>query len=93
VPAGPDGREPSYIELLARSETRRRIRASGSSTYLGEMLAESGDSMLRRWENRQSNPIRVYFATRSRARSGSGPTPVSPCGSILGSIRPLQRSP
>ena len=67
VPAGPDGREPSYIELLARSETRRRIRASGSSTYLGEMLAESGDSMLRRWENRQNNPIRVYFAPTNAA--------------------------
>jgi hypothetical protein len=67
VPAGPDGREPSYIELLARSETRRRIRASGSSTYLGEMLAESGDSMLRRWENRQSSPIRVYFAPTNAA--------------------------
>lgn len=62
VAAGPDGREPSYIELLARSETRRQIRASGSSTYLGEMIAESGDSMLRRWENRQNNPIRVWFA-------------------------------
>jgi hypothetical protein len=62
VPADPDGREPSYIELLARSETRRRIRASGSSTYLGEMLAESGDSMLRRWENRTTTPIRVWFA-------------------------------
>jgi hypothetical protein len=62
VPAGPDGREPSYIELLARSETRRQIRASGSSTYLGEMIAASGDSMLRRWENRQTNPIRVWFA-------------------------------
>jgi hypothetical protein len=67
VRAGPDGREPSYIELLARSETRRRIRASGSSTYLGEMLAESGDSMLRRWENRQSNPIRVWFAPTNAA--------------------------
>jgi hypothetical protein len=62
VGAGPDGREPSYIELLARSETRRRIRASASSTYLGEMIAESGDSMLRRWENRQTSPIRVWFA-------------------------------
>jgi len=67
VPAGPDGREPSYIELLARSETRRRIRASGSSTYLGEMIAESGDSMLRRWENRQTNPIRVWFAPTNAA--------------------------
>jgi predicted Zn-dependent protease len=56
------GREPSYIELLARSETRRRIRASGNSTYLGDMVAQSEDSMLRRWENRTTNPIRVWFA-------------------------------
>jgi len=56
------GRQPSYIELLARSETRRRIRASGNSTYLGDMLAASEDSMLRRWDNRNTNPIRVYFA-------------------------------
>jgi matrixin len=67
APAGPAGREPSYIELLARSETRRRIRASGSSTYLGEMLAESGDSMLRRWENRTTMPIRVWFAPTNAA--------------------------
>jgi hypothetical protein len=65
VPAGPaggGGREPSYIELMARFETRRRIRSSGSSTYLGEMLEASGDSMLRRWDNRTTSPIRVWFA-------------------------------
>ncbi len=62
VPAGPNGREPSYFELLARSETRRRIRSSGSTTYIGEMLEASGDSMLRRWDNRQTSPIRVWFA-------------------------------
>ena len=62
IPAGPDGREPSYIELLARSETRRRIRNSGSSTYLGEMIEASDDSMLRRWDNRTTSPIRVFFA-------------------------------
>ncbi|PYO89077.1 MAG: hypothetical protein DMD58_10430 [Gemmatimonadetes bacterium] len=62
VPAGPDGREPSYIELLARSETRRRIRSSGSSTYLAEMLETGGDSTLRRWENRTTAPIKVWFA-------------------------------
>jgi hypothetical protein len=56
------GREPTYVDLLARSETRRRIRASGTSTYLGEMLAQSDDSILRRWENRTTNPIRVWFA-------------------------------
>jgi hypothetical protein len=62
IPADPNGREPSYIELLARSETRRRIRSSGSSTYLGEMLETGGDSTLRRWENRTTSPIRVWFA-------------------------------
>jgi len=67
LPAGPGGREPSYIELLARSETRRRIRSSGSSTYLGEMLAASDDSMLRRWENRTTSPIRVWFAPTNAA--------------------------
>jgi predicted Zn-dependent protease len=61
LPVTPDGREPSYIELLARSQTRGRIRSSGSSTYLGEMLAASDDSMLRRWENRTSSPIRVWL--------------------------------
>jgi predicted Zn-dependent protease len=61
------GREPTYIELLARSETRRRIRASGNSTYLGDMLAESSDSMLRRWDNRTVSPIRVWFASTNAA--------------------------
>ncbi len=55
-------REPSYFDLLARSETRRRIRSSGTTTYLGEMLEQSGDSILRRWENRTTNPIHVWFA-------------------------------
>src|SRR5262247_4453515 len=54
------GREPSYFDLLARSETRRRIRASGTTAYLGGMLAQSQDSMLRRWESRTTNPIRVW---------------------------------
>jgi hypothetical protein len=61
IPTDPNGRQPSYFELLARSETRRRIRASGASTYLGDMLEANGDSMLRRWENRQDSPIRVWF--------------------------------
>lgn len=67
VAAGPGGREPSYFDLLARSETRRRIRSSGSSTYLGEMLAGSNDSTLRRWENRTTSPIRVWFAPTNAA--------------------------
>jgi matrixin len=69
VAAGPPpgGREPTYFDLLARSETRRRIRSSGSSTYLGEMLAGSADSTLRRWENRTTSPIRVWFAPTNAA--------------------------
>jgi len=67
VPAGPNGREPTYVELLARSETRRRIRSSGSSTYLGEMLETGGDSTLRRWENRTTAPIKVWFASTHAA--------------------------
>src|SRR5882672_10649602 len=58
----PSSSEPNYMEALARSEARRRIRASAGSTYLNEMLAASGDSMLRRWDNRMSSPVRVWFA-------------------------------
>ena len=61
-PSVPSPNQPNYMEALARSEMRRRIRANAGSTYLNEMLAASGDSMLRRWDNRQSSPVRVYFA-------------------------------
>src|SRR2546425_13364280 len=67
VPAGPNGREPSYIELLARSETRRRIRSSGSTTYIGERLEASGDSMLPRRENRQTTPLPECVASAHAA--------------------------
>src|SRR5207245_2109523 len=39
---------PSYIVLLARSETRRRIRASKGLAYLSDIVVESQDSMLHR---------------------------------------------
>ena len=52
----------SYMVLLARSETRRRIRASAGLTYLTDIVAESQDSMLHRWDNRIQNPVRVYVA-------------------------------
>ncbi|MGH7607254.1 MAG: matrixin family metalloprotease [Gemmatimonadales bacterium] len=58
----PVGESPNYIELLARSETRRRLRASASTTYLNEMVKASGDSLLRRWDNRNGTPLRVWFA-------------------------------
>src|SRR6185295_5087264 len=61
-PNPPPSNQPNYMEALARSEMRRRIRANAGSTYLNDMLAASGDSMLRRWDNRQSSPVRVYFA-------------------------------
>jgi len=55
VPAG-----PGYIEQLAHAETRRRLRASAGITYLNDFLATSTDSMLHRWNNRITNPVRVY---------------------------------
>src|SRR5437879_3845522 len=83
VPAGPaggGGREPSYIELLARSETRRRIRSSGSSTYLGEMLEARGDSMLRRGGERPARrgprPPTSQRPPRQRPRRGPRSLPV-----------------
>src|SRR2546430_4252259 len=57
----PVGMGPSYIVLLARSEIRRRIRASAGSTYLNEIVAASTDSILHRWDSRVSPPVRVYF--------------------------------
>ena len=57
----------SYAELLARSETRRRIRASAGLTYLNEVVAETGDSMLHRWDDRLHRPVRVYLATGTAA--------------------------
>ncbi len=62
APVAPTPRGPTYIDLLARAETRRRIRLSAGSTYLGEMPSVTQDSMLRRWDNRVAEPIRVYFA-------------------------------
>src|SRR5712692_1445787 len=52
---------PSYLEQLARSETRRRVRASAGATYLNEIVAESQDSALHRWNNRYADPVRVYI--------------------------------
>ncbi len=57
----PVGMGPSYIVLLARSEIRRRIRASAGGTYLNEIVAASTDSILHRWDSRVSPPVRVYF--------------------------------
>lgn len=59
VAAPPAGDGTSYIVLLARSEIRRRIRASASLTYLNEILAATKDSSLHRWDGRVSSPVRV----------------------------------
>src|SRR5436190_21264858 len=60
-PLSAHGSGPSYMELLARSETRRRIRASAGYTYLNEVVAQSEDSMLHRWDNRIRSPVRVFL--------------------------------
>ncbi len=56
-----DASEPSYLDLLARAETRRRIRASAALTYLNEIVAASSDSMLHRWDERVTTPVRVFL--------------------------------
>jgi hypothetical protein len=55
------------MEQLARAEARRRIRASAALTYLNETIAATGDSMLRRWNDRVDRPVRVFLPERSRA--------------------------
>jgi predicted Zn-dependent protease len=53
--------QPSYIDQLARSEARRRIRASAGYTYLNEIVGASQDSGLHRWDDRFDHPVRVYI--------------------------------
>jgi hypothetical protein len=57
----PPVNQPSYIEQLARAESRRRIRASARYTYLSDVVALSRDSALHRWDDRVSRRVRVYI--------------------------------
>lgn len=61
LPADPGLANTSYLVLLARSEARRRIRASSGLTYMNDIVAESQDSMLHRWDNRILRPVRVFL--------------------------------
>src|SRR3989442_632216 len=67
APVGAGG--PSYIVLLARSEIRRRIRASAGGTYLNDILRAGSDSVRHRWDGRGSLPVRVYFPPPPAANS------------------------
>jgi predicted Zn-dependent protease len=51
----------SYIDQVARAESRRRIRASAGYTYLDQVVAASQDSSLHRWDDRARRPVRVYL--------------------------------
>lgn len=53
--------EPGYLAQLARAEARRQIRASKRYTYLNDILSKSPDSVLHRWDNRTSTPVRVHL--------------------------------
>lgn len=61
--AVPPTEQTHYMDMLARAETRRQIRASAQYTYLNEILAASADSMLHRWDNRINDPVRVWLPT------------------------------
>jgi hypothetical protein len=67
VPPRDTAPSTSYMDQLARSDTRRRIRASAGIAYLSDALAVSTDSMLRRWDNRIANPVRVWLPPGSAA--------------------------
>ncbi len=58
---------PGYLELLARAEARRRIRASAGITYLNAMMAASPDSVLHRWDNRIREAVRVFLGPGTAA--------------------------
>ncbi len=57
----------SYVDQLARAETRRRLRASAGYTYLSEVVAESEDSALHRWDDRVTRRVRVYLPAGTAA--------------------------
>jgi hypothetical protein len=69
-PIGAGG--PSYLVLLARSEIRRRIRASAGSTYLNDIVSANPDSILHRWDGRVSRPVRVFFPPTTVANFQAG---------------------
>jgi matrixin len=52
---------PGFMDLVARAEIRRRIRASFPYTYLSPIVAASNDSMLHRWDDRVGRPVRVFL--------------------------------
>jgi len=62
-----DAGGPSYIVLLARSEIRRRIRASAGLTYMNDIVAASPDSEIHRWDRRVGSPVRVLLAPSTTA--------------------------
>src|SRR5205807_1875719 len=73
-PTDPGG--PSYMVLLARSEIRRRIRASAGLTFLNDIVDASSDSALHRWDNRTTPPVRVFLPAATVANLAR----VSRCG-------------
>ncbi|HEV2750737.1 MAG TPA: matrixin family metalloprotease [Gemmatimonadales bacterium] len=65
APPPNDAGGPSYIVLLARSEIRRRIRASAGLTYMNEIVA--ADSEIHRWDGRVGSPVRVLLTPSTTA--------------------------
>jgi predicted Zn-dependent protease len=66
-PLTPPPSRLSYVEQMARAESRRRIRASAGYTYLDEVVAASGDSGLHRWDGRMQRAIRVHVESSTVA--------------------------
>ncbi len=63
---------PGILELAARADIRRRIRDSYPLTYLQDVVGESSDSMLHRWDDRAVRPVRVFLASDTIANFRPG---------------------
>jgi len=59
APPGPPAL--GYVDQLARADARRRLRASVGYTYLNEIVAESADSALHRWDGHSTTPVEVFL--------------------------------
>jgi hypothetical protein len=55
----------SDVRLPDAEDVKRRLARSGSSTYLGEVLA-AHDSSLARWADRRNEPLRVWIQPVAR---------------------------
>ncbi len=65
----PAALDPRMGDSLRRAEVRERLQRRATGTFIDDMLA-LGDSVLQRWPDRRSAPLRVYIADRHPRDAG-----------------------